>query len=69
MEGRKKEGPAPLPQYFVLEPALACPELVAANIRDRAAAATDPSVVMVTMVYQNASGMLVNVVPWTFFSA
>jgi len=31
--------------------------------------ATDPSVVMVTMVYQNASGMLVNLVPATFFSA
>jgi len=30
---------------------------------------TNPSVVMVTMVYQNASGMLVNFVLGTFFSA
>ena len=32
-------------------------------------AVTYPSVVMVTMVYQNASGMLVNLVPEMFFSA
>lgn len=32
-------------------------------------AAAYPSVVMVTMVYQKASGMLVKLVPTTFFSA
>jgi len=33
------------------------------------AGTTDPSVVMVTMVYQNETGMLVKSVPATFFSA
>jgi len=37
--------------------------------RTRERDTTNPSVVMVTMVYQNAAGMLLNLVPGTFFSA
>ncbi len=37
--------------------------------KQSAAASTYPKVVMVTMVYQNAAGMLVKVVWLTFFSA